>query len=52
MKEAHAILQALASLAERVMDKRVDILTDNQSVIKVYENQGGMSCFKQYHGNF
>ena len=41
MKEAHAIQQALASLAEREVDKRVDILTDNQAVIKVYENQGG-----------
>ena len=51
VKEAHAIQQALASLAERVMNKRVNILTDNQAVIKVYENQGGgeMSCFKKYH---
>ena len=49
VKEAYAILMAFASLAERVRDKRVDILTDNQAVIKVYENQGGMSGFAQYY---
>ena len=41
LKEADAIIKAIKSLGLSVRNHRLDILTDNQSVIAVWENQGG-----------
>lgn len=39
-KEADAVIRALQSLGETIRNHRVDILTDNQSVISAWDNQG------------
>ena len=41
LKEAEAVLRALSSMDSRIIDTRVDILTDNMAVIQSFENQGG-----------
>ncbi|KAK3089815.1 hypothetical protein FSP39_006754 [Pinctada imbricata] len=41
LKEAEAVIKALQSVADHIGNHRVDLFTDNMSVIHAWENQGG-----------
>lgn len=41
VKEADTVLKTLVSLVRRIGDSRVDLRTDNMTVLRVWENGGG-----------
>lgn len=46
VKDAGAVLKTLVSLVRRIGDSRVDLRTDNMTVLRVWENGGGKDPIK------
>ena len=41
IKETEALCKTLKSIPDLISDKRLDVLVDNQALVKAWENQGG-----------